>query len=296
LTKLDEHVRRGEFVQAIQEAQRLLTLPDLTSGQRGSICRLLGRAKGESGDPFGGLKVLELSIPLAMKAKDWDCLGKARAELGISWLTIGDYSQAVECFQAYLLDLHRYDSAKSYLGPVHYNLGLAYRRRKDHLRALYHYHQAVEWFTERGYTLHAGKTHQNLAWLYCLEDDAQNAEIEVQVAESFAEVCGTEFKTEQLLCRSFIHILRKEVVPAVTLACEVLQPGRPGTTDTHRANANWLAGRCSLALYNFDSANAFAAFATEYALRANDTAAMSLASNLKAEVARRRKGFDEAAM
>jgi tetratricopeptide (TPR) repeat protein len=208
---------------------------------------------------------------------------------------VGDYVSTIETLQAYLLDFKRYQTAKSYLGPVHFNLGLAYRRRKDNLRALHHYHQALEWFSERGKTAQAGKTHQNIAWLFCLENDPDKAESEIELAETFSEVSGPEFMTEQLLCRAFVHILRKEVKQAVALAAEVLLPGRPGATDSHRANANWLAGTAALAVYHLEGDSAFADFAVEYSIRAKDTAAMSLASQLKSEVIRRKASRDEAA-
>lgn len=238
---------------------------------------------------------MELAIPLAMQARDWDCLGKARAELGTSWLFIGDYSNAIEYFQAYLLDFHRYDTATKYLGPVHFNLALSFRRRKDNQRAVDHYRKSLEWYSERGFTVMSGKIHQNLAWLHCLDGDVEAAQDEIRLADTFAEVCGAEFKTEQLLCRAFVHMLQKELICALTLTAEILQSKRPGTTDSHKANSCWIAGRCALALYNLKTAQEFAEYAIEYALRAKDTAAISAANTLKADVARRKQGSDEAA-
>jgi tetratricopeptide (TPR) repeat protein len=241
------------------------------------------------------MKAMEMAIPLALASRDWDCLGKARAELGTAWVFAGDYSNAVDCFLAYLLDYRHYQTAARYLGTVHYNLALAYRRRKDNLRAVEHYKEALEWFSERGHTLMSGKTHQNLAWLYCLEQNLEAAEAEIQLAQTFAEALGAEFKTEQLICRAFLHMLRKEILEAVKLTQEVLQDGRPGTTETQRAHAYWLCGRVALAIYDLDTAQAMAELATRHALLARDPSAMSLASSLKAEVARRRQKNDEAA-
>lgn len=266
----------------------------LSLRDKAQVFRFFGRARSQSGDPYGGLKTLEMAIPLALKAKYWDCLGKTRVELGISWLTVGDLPNSVDNFEAYLLDLPRYDTAKDYLGHVHYNLGLAYRRRRDHDRAIQHYIAAVEWFTERGHTLLTAETHQNLAWLYCLQGNRDMAEVEIEIAETFSEVCTSEFRVEQLVCRAFLHVLNKQVKRSAELIQEVLQPGRPGCTDSHRAHACWIGGKCLLAIFAFDDAQAYADFAIEYSLRSKDTGAMSLATALKAEIARRRRESDEA--
>jgi len=210
-------------------------------------------------------------------------------------MLIAEYPNAVENLQAFLIDYHRYDKARSYLGAVLYNLGLTYRRRNDNANALHYYREALACYSEKGLTFMTGKTHQNLAWLYCLEGDDESAESEVRLAESFADVCGAEFKTEQLLCRAFVLFLRKQIVTALRLTAEVLQTGRPGTTDGHRAEACWLTGRCSLAMYDVRAAQSFAEYAEEYAIRHKDPEATSLASSLKTEVARRLQESDEAA-
>lgn len=292
--QLEEHVRRGEFLLAVTEAERLRMLPDLSYREQGRLFRLYGRARGQSGDPFGALKALEMAIPHALKAKDWDCLGMARAELGVAWLHVGDTANALEYLQAYLLDLEKYDRAKGFYGDVHYNLGLTYRRRRDPERALYHYREAVEWLTFRGYVLQAGETHQNIAWLHCLEGDTEAAEAELALAETFADVCGPTFKVEQLVCRALLHWVRRDIKAALELSREILHPRRQVCTDLQKAHACWIAGTAAAAVWNLPDAQFFAEQAAKYAIKAKDTSAMNQACALKADIARR-NSWDEAA-
>jgi tetratricopeptide (TPR) repeat protein len=295
LADLEVYVRRGEFVKAQREAERLMLLPDLTPREMGRLFRLSGRARSESGDPYGGLKVLELAIPWALKAKDWDCAGKARAELGISWLLVGDIPNAIDNFRAYLLDLHRYDEAATYLGHVHYNLGIAYRYRKDYDQAVSHYREALEWFTQRGYTLQAGETLQNLTWLYCMKGDTVSADESLTLAETYARVCGPEFKVEQILCRALLLKTQRQIQPALQLAQELLEPGRPQCTTSQKAYAAWIVGSIALSVWNVENAWYFANLAIKHALNAKNVFAMSQASALRAEVYRRKQSAEEAA-
>jgi tetratricopeptide (TPR) repeat protein len=295
LSRLEGYVRRGELVQAFQEAQKLLVLPDFPSRQKGKLYRLAGRASGELFGPYAGIKLLELSVPWALRAKDWDTLGAVRADLGTFWLMIGDYSNAVEWLQSYLLDYQKYDKAGGLLGHAHYNLALAFRRQLKYAQATEHYRQALEWSTRKGFTMQAGVTHQNLAWLYCLLHEPDLATAELDVAETFSDVCGEGFKIEQMLCRAFVLRLTKEVKSAIKLVCEVLEPKRAHATSSHRANAAWIGGSVALDLREYDQAVYFADMSTKYALEANDTAAMSQASKLKAEAVRRLHRGDQAA-
>lgn len=292
---MEGHVRRGEFVQAIREAERLLMVPDLSPREMGRLFRLAGRARGESGETYASLKYFELAIPWALRAKDWDCLGMARAESGIAWLTAGDLAGALDALHAYLLDHHRYDKAKVYLGHVQYNLGLTYRRRRDYESAVRHYVAAVEWFTEKGYTLQAAETHQNLAWLYCLTGNIEEAERELELAESFSDVCRPDFKVEQLVCRALVLKSQGLIGDAMKMVEEVLQPGRPGASDSHRGYAAWITGTIALALRQFDKAIFFADLAINYAMQVRDTGVMSQAAALRSAALTQRGDQEQAA-
>lgn len=288
-------MQRGEFVQAITEARRILMLPDLTPRHRAEIFRLSGRARGESGDQYGATGVLETAIGWAFKARDWDTAGMARAELGICWVEIGDIPAAIDSFQAYFLDMHRYQRAKAFEGFVHFNLALAYRRRKDHRMAIHHYQAALEWFSERGLTNYVGVVHQNVAWMYCMEGNAEAAHASLDLAGTFTGVCGPPFRVELLVGRAFAYKVQGQIGQAMALVQEVLQPGRPAVTDSHRASASWLAGTVGLAVHRLDDAWYFANSSIRYAMAANDCGIMSLASSLRAEVIRRRNILGEAA-
>jgi hypothetical protein len=165
LADLEVYVRRGEFVKAQRGAERLMLLPDLTPREMGRLFRLSGRARSESGDPYGGLKVLELAIPWALKAKDWDCAGKARAELGISWLLVGDIPNAIDNFQAYLLDLHRYDEAATYLGP--FNKTWAWPTATERTTPVHCTTTGKPWNGLRNAAIHCQQAKQLRTWPGC---------------------------------------------------------------------------------------------------------------------------------
>jgi len=91
-------------------------------------------------------------------------------------------------------------------------------------------------------------------------------------------------------------MLDKEIIRAAGLVQEVLKPGRPGCNDGHRAYACWIGGKCLAAVYHLDAAQDYAKFATEHALAAKETGAMSLANSLKAEIEQRRRRFNDEAV
>lgn len=293
--RLEGFVQRGEFVQALNEFQQLVLLPDLTPKENARVLRLGGRAVVEISGPYAGIKCLEMAIPLALHAKDWDCLGTARADLGSFWLMTGDYGNAVEYLQAYLLDYARYDVARGVLGHVHYNLALALRHRYQFHAAVEHYERAVAWFTEKGYVLQAGSTHQNLAWMYCLLGRLDEAGREIDIAETFAPVCDNDFRMEQMVCRAFLLRLMKQVRDALLLVQEVLHQSRKKVSPAHKGNAAWVAGSIALDLRQYRQAVDYAGLATRYGLLGQDPSIMSLASKLKAEAHRRMVEGEEAA-
>lgn len=287
MAAIESHLCRGEFLQAAREAERILLL-DLAQWERARVCRYLGRSRGQAGDPYGALKVLEMAHVLAQESRDWDCLGLARAELGITLLMTGDYANAIDSLQSYFLDFRRYNEARAVEGLVHYNLGLASRRRRDYPAAIDHYTRAVSWFTERGYTLHAGQTHQNLSWLYCLDGNYDEAERELITADSFLDVCGPAFQAEQLVCRALYHLCTGQLGTSMLMVEEVLRPTRTGVTPTHKGHAAWIAGCVALESRHHDMATYFADLATQFALEAKEPAIMSQASLLRADIANRK--------
>lgn len=294
LKDLEGALHRGEYLWAARLAERLLLEPSLSQRHKAKLYRMLGRARGQGGDPYGALQVLEVSRVLATETRDWDCLGFVRAELGIAWISVGDYGNAVDCFKAYYADFNRYGEARSAEGLVHYNVGLAHRRMRNYPIAIEHYTWAVSWFTERGYTLHAGQTHQNLTWVYCLDGNYDEAERELTTADSFLEVCGPAFQAEQLVCRALYHHCTGQVGTSMLMVEEVLRPTRTGVTATHKGHAAWIAGCNALRSRHYDMATYFADLATQYALEAKEPAIMSQASLLRADIAKW-KGEGEAA-
>lgn len=291
---LEAYLVRGEYLRTIREAEELLLDEELPLSQKAWAYRILGGARARSGDPYGALKVLEMAQSLSLKVQDWDCLGAARVDLGIAWLMIGDYGSSIESFQSYLLDHNRYSKAKSFQGVAHFNLALAYRRARRYQASVEHYTQALSWFTERGYTLQAGQTHQNLAWAYCLNGHYIGAGLQLAIADTYLDVCGQSFQAEQLVCRSLYFLGLGQLGTSMLMVEEVLRPSRTAVTDTHRGHAAWIAGCVALRARHLEMAAFFADMATQFALDAKEPAIMSQVSLLRAEIAKR-KSEEEAA-
>lgn len=281
--RLEEGLQRGDFDRVIRDAYRHLLTPGLQPRYQAVLHRLAGGARGRSGDPYGALKPLEMAISLALKSKDWDTLGLARADLGIAWLTAGDLPNAIDTLQSYFIDAHRYQGALKVLGHVHYNLALAYGRRRDFQAAVPHYQEAVHVFKDRNQPTLLCMAQQNLAWLFCMAGTPYSAEQELAKCESLSQECGQPYQSQQLVCRAFQLEQTQRVGDAMKLVEELLWQRAP--EPAHRGYASWIAGKVALRLRQYDHAGYYADLAIRWGLDAMDPGIMSLASNLKADIA-----------
>lgn len=270
IERLEGYVRRGEFLHAAREAERLLMVPDLPDAERADIYRLVGRVRYELKDLYTAAKMFELAVQLAFLTRRWDCLGAARAELGATWLSLGHLDSGVEQLRAYLVDLHRYDAAKAYLGHVHFNLGLAHSRRKEHGAAIRHYGEALQWAIDRGQVDFALRTYHNLAWEYVAIGDSDSAGANLDLAESLTERCEPVYRIDQMVGRANQLRCRGEIGAAMALVKEVLNPSRQDTSHNHRGNAAWIAGKVAQALDQLNLARIFMETARYHALEAQD--------------------------
>jgi tetratricopeptide (TPR) repeat protein len=281
MEELEALLRRGELLQATREAERLLLQGDLGPSCRGRLYRLLGRVRAEQGDLYASVKLYELAWPLLLSTKDWDYLGMVRAELGIAWVEIGEISGAVECFQAYLLDLRLYDRAKVHRGFVHYNLALALSRQRRFNEAIAQYQEALEWFAERGFTEHTAGTHQNLAWLLCKTGDHDRAAVELDLAETFSHRMPPGFRTQQLLGRAYLLMELRRIGSALALVEEVLHPKHQHSTTRQRGYAAWIAGSIAVRCGQKALATYYADLCADHAADAKDVDVMGRANALR---------------
>jgi tetratricopeptide (TPR) repeat protein len=281
MEELETLLSRGELLQATRAAERQLLEQELTSSQRGRLYRLLGRLRAEYGELYGAVKFYELAWPLLMSAKDWDYLGMVRAELGIAWVEIGEIAGAVECFQAYLLDLKYYDRAKAHRGFVHYNMALAFCRQRRFNEAIAQYQEALEWFAERGFTDLTADTHQNLAWLLCHTGDLIRAAGELELAETFSRRMPPTFTTQQLLGRAHLLMLQRKIGTALTLVEEILNPRRRHSTPRQRGYAAWIAGSIAIMCGQKALASYYADLSADHSVEAKDVDVMSKANSLR---------------
>ena len=124
LDALERHMARGEWLQAKQEAERLMLCRVLSSRDLAQIYGLSGKACVELGEYPQAIAVLKLACQYAEKAAEWDILGRARGNLGVAYLSVGDYDAAWECWRDFLSDLAHYTSARRFEGRIHFNIGL----------------------------------------------------------------------------------------------------------------------------------------------------------------------------
>jgi tetratricopeptide (TPR) repeat protein len=293
IEQLEALVSRGELLQARREANRFLIEGNLLPANQGRLYRVLGRIHAEQGEVFAAAKMYELAWPLLLKSRDWDYLGMVCSELGIMWLTIGDLPAALSCFGAYLLDFEHYQRARSSRGFVHYNYGLALSRSRRPREAVAQYHEALEWFAEKGFTELFGETHQNLAWLYCDLDELQLAKRALIVADSFSDRLPPRFRTQQLVCRAYLLMKEKRIGSALALVEEVLNPKRQDSLAAHRGHAAWIAGTVAVKCGREDTARYFAELVANEVVEGNDLGVANRLSTLRKMIAERFGSMEE---
>lgn len=239
LQRLYELLDRGEWVQVKREAERLMLLQDLDYFTLGRIFRAGGRACLYLSEYPAAEKLLELGLPYAFRAQDWDCIGFIRHDLGVAYLFRGETAKAREQFEAFLLGLARYQDSRRLEGKAHYNLGLLYRERKDYPLAVAAYRQALNCFVQRGETRNTAVCHQNIAWLLLIQGKADDAKVHVDLAAGFQDGLPPDFLTEQLVLSAFYHQVIGEFKPAMEYLSPILE-SRVVATDQHGASAKWV--------------------------------------------------------
>lgn len=275
LDRLEEHLARREWVQLDREARRLSILEPLTVRQRGRVLQAWGRAKAGLNDPYAAVKLMERAMPLALKAKDWDCLGFLRADLGALYITIGDIEMGVDYLRGYLLDSQWYKEAEALYGKVRFNLAVGHKHRKRYDLAIGEYCEVIDWCTLRGHILEKAMAHQNLAWLLCVVGRQDEARINLEVADTYRERLSASFDAEQVCCWAYYHWSVGQVGCAINCVQEILLGRREGVDDYHRGQAALVGARVALRLNQEYPAKLLVSKATDFSAESGDPALAS---------------------
>lgn len=246
LSRLQEHLRKREWVHLDREAARLHMIERLSSRESGQVLRAWGRAKIGLNDFHAAIDLMERAIPHALKAKDWDCLGFLRSDLGGAYTAVGDVEAGVDQLKAYLLDTSRYSTAREQHGKVLFNLALAHRYKRRYPEAIAQYEAAIDWSTLHGHTREKAMAHQNLAWLYCTIGQPIEARCHLEVADTFREVLSPSFDAEQICCWAIYYWTVGDIGHAIDCAQEILLADRPGVDAHHRGQAAVISGRIAV--------------------------------------------------
>lgn len=242
LGALERHMARGEWLQAKREAERLMMCRVLSTRDLAQIYGLSGKACVELGEYPQAIAVLKLACQYAETAAEWDMLGRARGNLGVAYLSTGDYDAAWECWREFLADLARYTSARRFEGRIHYNIGLVYRYRGEYDTAAAAYLQAMAKFEEAGDKRDAADCQQNLGYALCLAGNPQLALPYIVAAETQSESFPPDFTSQQLLLRALYYRQSGNLKASLSCVSELLAPGRLGVTLQQRAEADWILG------------------------------------------------------
>ncbi|MFZ5823408.1 MAG: hypothetical protein ACOY94_03565 [Bacillota bacterium] len=284
LQRLEEHFTRREWLHVDREATRLIMLESLSDKERGQVYRCWGRAKAGLNEINAAIRLLEQAAHYAQREQDWDCLGFARADLGALYTTIGNLSSGMDCLRAYLTDLDRYEEAATCQGKVRFNLALAYKYRRQYREAVSYYREALDWFTLRGLTTELGMAHRNLAWLYCILNQLEEARTHLELADTYRDTLTPEFDAEQICCWAFYYWKAGKVGSAMDCVQEILLTGRPGVDAHHRGQAALIGGHIALLLGQRTTAEQLLDLAMCAAIDTNDRALAEECTELRGKL------------
>lgn len=297
LGELERCLARSQWNQAKRVAQALLLLPEgtLTARELGQLYYGYGRACTWLQEYYASARLLEKAVVHALQARDWDSLGFARCNLGVSLLAVGDLPAANEAFATYYLDMSRYKEAKACEGHVRYNNALALRRQHRHGEAIVAYQLALNIFVEKGRTREAADCHQNIAWLFLLDRKTEEALPHLECAQSYVDALPPDYRVQMLVSWAYYHYVRGEVGEAVELALDVMTTTQVGVVAHHRSEAAWVAGQAALMVMRYGLAKRLALKSQQEAIAAGEPELMSQACKLLAEVERIRRDYGQAA-
>lgn len=190
-------------------------------------------------------------------------LGQIRLLLGEVERRIGEVDEAVAHLQSFLEDMGEYaDLGALWQGAALYNLALTLRQAGRHEDSRSAYRQAVEVFRRENLREPLRRALQNLAWVACIQGDAEEAQRALDEADYLLN--GEEARWRQRLGRSFLLATMGQYSKAMDLCGAIVRAEGQVPTDV-RSHACWIAGNQALRNGQFDVALAMAEQALHHA-------------------------------
>jgi len=193
-------------------------------------------------------------------------LGQVRLLLGEVERRIGEVDEAVAHLQSFLEDMGEYaDLGALWQGAALYNLALTYRQAGRHEESRSAYRQAIELFRREGLREPLRRALQNLAWVACMQGDAEEAR---QALDESDKLCaGEEARWRQRLGRSYLWATLGQYSQAMDLCGAIVRAEGQVPSDV-RSHACWIAGHQALRNHRVDVALAMAEQALHHATQA----------------------------
>jgi tetratricopeptide (TPR) repeat protein len=217
-------------------------------------------------------------------------LGKIRFHLGMVARKIGDSHVALEQFDLFLSELpSKYPELALGEGKAYFYQALTLRERRELAGAVGAYQNAITCCERDGLPSLRCMCLQNLAWLYCHLQDAQNARR--CLTESSTLIVTSEDHVHQSLGEAFLALLDKQYGIAAELCESIFRRTERGESVAleEQAQAAWLAGSVALEHDNLESANALAEVSLSFATEAKDSRLMNDANALRRTIYVRRQ-------
>lgn len=165
---------------------------------------------------------------------------------GVVLREIGDINAAITDLRACLEALPAYPDLQAVMaGMVHYNLGLALRQARRLEESVSAYGLAIHAFHDGAMFQQLCKALQNRAWVLCLVQDADGAQIDL--AESRALCTTAENFAQQRIGEAFAAMLgNSEERQWALQECDRLVEPEANMPPDVVSHAYWLAGRVAL--------------------------------------------------
>lgn len=281
LSKAQQFLAAGAFVQARREAERLLSEGGLTARQQGRAHHLASRASLMLKDLFGAVRSGEKALACGIETVDPVLELPVRFDLGCAYTQIGDGHLATEHLRAFLAEAPADPAWQPAVGTAYYNLSLLARQRKQ-------WAQAIDLLRRAAELLEPARQSQaalDLAWCHLMLGRHDLAVTCLTRAEQLLlqEPCD-HLMADLLFHRALCHRLRGELGASTALCQELFLPGRPATGSAALAHAAWIMGENGLDLGHPAEAMLFANLALDQAVKANLPSVMNLAGDLRRRI------------
>jgi|GEM_PF-1925898 len=282
LTKLKYHLECGEYLQARQEAERLIQLGDLVGEELVQAYRGAALAHYHLRNLFAAIKLAEKALAGARQLGNWPLIGKARYDLGEYHLVLGDNLVAQEYLRQFLADLNLYPELTTLRAWAHHKLGLLHRLQRDFSSALASHQLAVQLHQQHEDRAGVIEATRGVVWCYLTLGEPEKAWPHLhRLTTQLAPEGDARTRASLLTDLAYYYQQAGDLASSMDYCAEVMAPGRPGVDEHILATACVIAGENALILDREKEARIFANLAQEYALQAGQPALVDRAVALR---------------